>query len=734
MKIETLKDQARRHEQKEEWSKALDLYKKAIGKLKDEEQPDIGLYNRAGDIQSRIGDLDGAVKNYERAVELYLEAELPNNAIAICKKVLRNLPARATAYLRMGQIRASQGFLTDARQNFLSYAELMQQAGEMEEAFRALIEFTNLAPHDMDIREGVAAQLASHGSVPEAIEQLTVIYRYRMREGKEEEAALVRDQILDLDPEAEIPTDFGSFDEPAAAEEKLGFEATAFVADFGTDEGEEDGGEYEFGEIEIGGEQVTDFGDEDEEEAETDAGEAGFELSSDFALDAGTEGDEDAAAEGDLAAEADGAFTDDAFSGSFASEPFDGEATEDAEDEEDDEEDIDLDLPLMSFDGDDEATDDQATDDEATAAELDAVEAGFDLPLVDDDADPGEEEPLPMVDFGSAAEDADGAEDAGAGPGGIGLAGPAAGTETNDWEAVKARGEQLLADGERSAGLAAFNEAHRGLAQDGNIERAMRVLRELILHDPDDPAHHQTLVEYAYRIGDRTLLIPAFLDLAECLERAGQTAKAKAVYQQVLEVDPRNRKATAGMTSVAPARAKSSGGGEDFLDLGSMVLDEGRERTTRWTVSAQAPSGDEEADFRRLLSQFKAKVAENVAGDDFKAHYDLGTAYKEMGLLDEAIGEFQQALRASGGNLATYELLGQCFMDGDQPEVAVRTLKKALDLPYEVEEELLGIYYYLARGFEATNDPEQALDYYEKVFTLDINFMDATERLRALRA
>ena len=63
-----------------------------------------------------------------------------------------------------------------------------------------------------------------------------------------------------------------------------------------------------------------------------------------------------------------------------------------------------------------------------------------------------------------------------------------------------------------------------------------------------------------------------------------------------------------------------------------------------------------------MLSQFKAKVAENLSADDVKAHHDLGTAYKEMGLIDEAISEFQQALRASADHLPTYELLGQCFM------------------------------------------------------------------------
>ncbi len=104
--IESLKEQARRHEQKEEWQKALDFYLKAIARLEEKEQPDISLHNRVGDLYTRVGKSGEAVSHYEAAVDLYMEAELPNNAIAVCKKVIRNLPNRHEIHLKMGEIRA----------------------------------------------------------------------------------------------------------------------------------------------------------------------------------------------------------------------------------------------------------------------------------------------------------------------------------------------------------------------------------------------------------------------------------------------------------------------------------------------------------------------------------------------------------------------------------------------------------------------------------------------------
>jgi tetratricopeptide (TPR) repeat protein len=169
------------------------------------------------------------------------------------------------------------------------------------------------------------------------------------------------------------------------------------------------------------------------------------------------------------------------------------------------------------------------------------------------------------------------------------------------------------------------------------------------------------------------------------------------------------------------------------VDLGALVLGDEGEKTTRWTVTADAPSGDDQADFAKMLSQFKEKVSEHLAVDDVAAHHDLGTAYMEMGLLDEAIAEFQMALRASPGHLPTHEVMGRCWLEMDKPDMAIRALNRALGFPFEVEDELIGIYYLMGRANEKIGKTAEALEFYDKVFSLDINFEDVTERLRALR-
>ena len=96
-------------------------------------------------------------------------------------------------------------------------------------------------------------------------------------------------------------------------------------------------------------------------------------------------------------------------------------------------------------------------------------------------------------------------------------------------------------------------------------------------------------------------------------------------------------------------------------------------------VEEQEPTGDEEADFQDMLRKFKQGIAENVEDEDHQSHYDLGVAYKEMGLLDEAIAEFQKALRAPSNRVPTYEALGQCFIEKEQYPMAATILARALN-------------------------------------------------------
>src|SRR2546428_236681 len=116
------------------------------------------------------------------------------------------------------------------------------------------------------------------------------------------------------------------------------------------------------------------------------------------------------------------------------------------------------------------------------------------------------------------------------------------------------------------------------------------------------------------------------------------------------------------------------------------------------TIADEEPTGDEERDFHEMLTRFRQGIEENIDEADFQSHYDLGIAFKEMGLLDEAIAELQKALRAPEGKLRVSEALGACFLEKGAYVVAESILRRALDLPSSGDQERLGILYWLGRA------------------------------------
>ncbi len=761
MKLEELKEKARRHEQREEWQKALDLYREALRLHPKDEPEDIGLYNRVGDLQIRLRQADAAVATYEKAVQLYLEAELPNNAIAVCKKVLRNLPDRYHFHRLMGRIRAQQGFLTDARQNFLTFAELATAAGDVETALEALLEFVELSPEDLDIRIGLAGQLAARGKSAEAVAQYSEAYRLLALQGMDQEAEVVATRLRELDPSLQLPhPDSLRLGEKVRAQEEVPMEA-APVGGSPPAEVELDLGEITLALPEeraagiAGGKEegegvlsLEGFGPPEPSRALEEALEdrAGDRVPPEEVVPGSAEPPlpEDMAEGGlpllDLGREEPEA----------AVEPEEGEP-----------------LPFLTWE--------EAEGVGAEAGTAEALGEG-ELPFLDVEFGDSEGEgpppaveaegALPVPEGGMAGPDQGGGEGFEAlgvsdlpfldlEGGGPVAAGPGAEEEAlppSAWEGVQAlpeggealpgpapegegRGPEIYGEAADSGAGTPEGEGER--TPRGGLDEALQSLKELVRQEPDSVELRQRLVELAFRKGDPEELVSAYLDLASCLRRTGSPRKARAVYQQVLSLYPGQEEAQRALAELeAEARPRpvvQVAASEEYVDLGALVFGDEEPKTTRWKVTAHAPTGDDQADFARMLHQFKKKVAEHLDAEDVAAHYDLGTAYMEMGLLDEAVAEFQVALRARPDHLPTFEMLGRCWLEMGKPEMAVRSLQRALQAPWDVEDELIGIYYHLAKAHEQLGNQRQALEFYEKVFALDINFLDVTERLRALR-
>ncbi|HEU5209949.1 MAG TPA: tetratricopeptide repeat protein, partial [Longimicrobiales bacterium] len=267
---------------------------------------------------------------------------------------------------------------------------------------------------------------------------------------------------------------------------------------------------------------------------------------------------------------------------------------------------------------------------------------------------------------------------------------------------------------------------HQELDDAAAYGRAAEEVGALLTETPQEIRLHQVHVELAERSGDRALRLGAYLSLANALEESGGLAKAAAIYEHVLEIEPDHAAARQALDAIERKRTPQ------YVDLKSLLELDRPSGETRYFVNEDNPTGDEDRDFAAVLSQFKAKLAEHVSPEDAEAHYDLGLAFKEMGLLDEAIEQFQVALRTGDGRLRVYEELGDCFVQKGQFSVAVKLLERALQLPVKDEMDRVGLYYYLGAANEQLGRTDQARDSYERVLGLDMTFRDVAARLARL--
>ena len=139
-----------------------------------------------------------------------------------------------------------------------------------------------------------------------------------------------------------------------------------------------------------------------------------------------------------------------------------------------------------------------------------------------------------------------------------------------------------------------------------------------------------------------------------------------------------------------------------------------------------------------LLAELEGAGASS-AGNDPETHYNLGVAYREMGLLDEAIGEFQKVVK--GARTGTFplnflqacSLLGLCFMQKQMPAIAARWYLRALEAPGLDEEAQLVLEYDLGVAYEQAGDLRKALERYTEVYSLNIDFRDVADKVRDLQ-
>ena len=193
-----------------------------------------------------------------------------------------------------------------------------------------------------------------------------------------------------------------------------------------------------------------------------------------------------------------------------------------------------------------------------------------------------------------------------------------------------------------------------------------------------------------------------------------------------------------GVEEVPVARVEESIAFDDQTAYAALAGEPVDAREQPPVVAAPVASGID-AGLAELFEEFRAAEEGDEVREDYETHYNMGTAYKEMDLIDEAIQEFQTAaglVKPGDGTsrfLQCCNLLGHCFMQKSMPEAAVIWFKKGLSAPGHSEDEYQALRYELGAAYEQLGDFKKARDFYTEVYGVDVSYREVADKLSQLK-
>jgi tetratricopeptide (TPR) repeat protein len=222
----------------------------------------------------------------------------------------------------------------------------------------------------------------------------------------------------------------------------------------------------------------------------------------------------------------------------------------------------------------------------------------------------------------------------------------------------------------------------------------------------------------------------------------GNPDEAKAEIENALRLYPEHPELLARLHTAEETlrklghEAKSTGAAaadddfaHSFFDLTDVLGDallesgEGEEMHDATNVVEKIQSVDE------LFNAFREGVEQQVRGDDYDTHYNLGIAYKEMMLLEPAIEEFKKAMRDPERTLECCSMLSICEASQGNMDAAMDWLKQGITAPGFPPEDSIGLRYDLGEMLAGLGRNDEAMAEFKIVAEIDPEYREIASKL-----
>lgn len=216
---------------------------------------------------------------------------------------------------------------------------------------------------------------------------------------------------------------------------------------------------------------------------------------------------------------------------------------------------------------------------------------------------------------------------------------------------------------------------------------------------------------------------------ADFYSRQGLVDEAKAILERLHDLFPEDEEISRKLSSLEQPRE-----GEK-----SETIIETEEALEPLAVESEAGEGQGTAelplgsDVMDIFNEFKKGLEKELEEEDYETHYNLGIAYKEMGLIDDAIREFQHSLKDPERFVPSSNMLGVCYVEKGLYPLAINVLRDAIEKMEGSDEAYWAMKYDLAEAFEKNGNLKEALDLYMLVFGWNSKFRNVSDKINQLQ-
>jgi tetratricopeptide (TPR) repeat protein len=225
--------------------------------------------------------------------------------------------------------------------------------------------------------------------------------------------------------------------------------------------------------------------------------------------------------------------------------------------------------------------------------------------------------------------------------------------------------------------------------------------------------------------------LQADLEEAEFYTQQGLYAEAEKLYRNILSYEPDCAECQQKLDEIETLRGQEQGSSAGDSPATSSIGDLSESFSDiDFDFGSESSPSDGEAG-KKI---FKTDVDEQIAADDMESHYNLGIAYREMGLLDDAISEFEKAEKEPARYVDCQTLKGLSYSDKGDYANAEQMFKQALDSPHLEDIQRLNLGYELGLLYERAERTNDALTSYQDVFAQDSNYRDVKDKIQELQA